>query len=76
MAVDNFQPLFQVHTAIIVVTAQAGSEAFFKDGVGIHKANRPPRDVMSRSALAVDPINHERVIIARNTVGNPLVFQG
>ena len=76
MPIDNFQPLFQVHAAIIVVTAEAGRKAFFKDGVGIHQADRPPREVMSRPAVAVDPIDHESVIIAGDPVPNPFVFQG
>lgn len=76
MPVDNFQPFFKVYTAIVMVTAEAWAEAFFKDGVGIHQADRPPRDVVSRSAVAVDPIDHERLIIAGDPVPNPLVFQG
>ncbi len=76
MPVDNFQPFFQVHAAIVMVTAEPRREAFFKDGVGIHQADRPPREVMSRSAVAVDPIDNESLIIARDSVPNPLVFQG
>jgi hypothetical protein len=76
MAVDNSQPFFEIHATIVMVTAKARRKAFLENGVGTHQADRPPRDMMPRSAVAVDAVDHERVFIATDPVPNPLVFQG
>jgi hypothetical protein len=76
MAVDNFQPFFEIHAAIVVVAAKARRKAFLENAVGTHQADRPPWDMMPRSAVAVDAIDHESLVIARDPVPNSLVFQG